>query len=277
MKKNMSRIPMKIQLQPINKENQEIIFDNFVDIKTDRRSTSNFCVDGRKGKRQTVFEKPIEGPYVQSLGGSLHPAVLNWILVKPQYMFDQVVNTTFNTLKIEKGYRIGLHTGHHADNQEKSDCGFADNLGKIIERLKSEEKEIWEMLINADPSLTEDKNEWKVIIDKLSQVNTSDLPNGHSLIYKNTTDHHADIQKLEGEHQEIAAVVNTKPNTTLDVDSNQKTQAFNLDLWWVLEQAKELGIEETKAKLLSLGLYVATEKVLVEDKRGIKLPIIIKQ
>lgn len=72
-------------------------------------------------------------------------------------------------------------------------------------------------------------------------------------------------------------MVNLKEGTTLDVDKNQDHQVFNLDLWYVLEVAKKLGIDLEKAKLLSLGLYVATEMVLVEEKGKSRLSILVYQ
>lgn len=262
----MSLMSRLINLQPISPERERVILGNFVKVTS---YAPNGCVDGRKSEDQT-------GPYVQSLGGSLHPAVLNWILVRPQDKFNSVVNDTFNTLT-EKGYQIGLHTGHLADNQKKSDCGFADNLGEIIKILKKEEREIFRILVNAVPSFKNNADSWKAIVNNLSKVDVNSLPSGHSLVKNNVEVFGANVQHLEGSHGELAAIVNTQPNTTLDVDNNQETPAFNLDLWHVLKQANELGLDETKAKLLSLGLYVATEKVLVEKQRGIRLPIIVRQ
>lgn len=116
----------------------------------------------------------------------------------------------------------------------------------------------------------------KAIISNLSKVDVNNLPSGHNLIKNSADAFKANVQHLEGSHGELAAVVNTQSDTTLDVDNNQENPAFNLDLWHVLKQANELGLDETKAKLLSLGLYVATEKVLVEKQKGIKLPIIVR-
>lgn len=104
----MSILPGRINLQPISPERERVLRNNFVRVTS---YAPNYCVDGRESKNKTE-------PYVQSLGGSLHQAVLNWILVRPQDKFNNVVNDTFNTLT-EKGYQIGLHTGHHADNQKK--------------------------------------------------------------------------------------------------------------------------------------------------------------
>ena len=68
----------------------------------------------------------------------------------------------------------------------------------------------------------------------------------------------------------------------MDVDNNQVHQAFNLDLWYLEKQMQALGYTGKKleqAKLLTLGLYLATEIKLVEQnpKKGYRLPLIIKQ
>lgn len=264
----MSLLSRKVQLLPISPENETIIQSRFIEITLPKQFITNFCVDGRKEEGQS-------GLYTQSLGGSLHQAVLNWILIRSKDEFNDVVNDTFNILS-EKGYKIGLHTGSHTDNKRKSDCGFADNLGSIIDTLKKDQDEIFEILVNADPTLADNSDSWREITDYLSQINTGNLPIGYDLVTNNANIHGADVEHVEGNHNELAAYVNTQPNTTLDVNNNQDTQAFNLDLWWVLEQANELGLNKTKAKLLSLGLYVATEKVLVEKQKGIRLPLIVR-
>lgn len=267
---------MSINLQPLPVEQKIQILSHIIPIHTPRKLTPQFCVDGRKGKRADWQNHELDRPYVQSLGGSLHPVILNWILNRPESTYDQVAEETFGQLE-EKGYRIGMHTDSHADGQKKSGCGLADNLGSIISRLKTDSKTIWNLLIETDPTLKSKENVYLKIIRQLEKVTSSlsGIPSGHQNIFGNKGKFSGDLQKLNGDHKEMAAVINTKPNTTLDVDNNQDTQAFNLDLWWVLEQAKEIGIDETEAELLSLSLYVATEMILVEDKRGIRLPIII--
>jgi hypothetical protein len=268
--KKMSRIPIPVQERPLSVENKKKILNNFVIVSSPRNQTPQFCVDGRMGNRFDSQNNQLTGPYVQSLGGSLHPVILNWILKEPENSYSAVSDKTLLQL-IEKDYRIGMHTDSHSDGQEKSGCGLADNLESIINRLKTDSKDIWHLLIKTDPSLASEESIYQKIMGQLAKLNLETIPSGH----RNVFDNYDDLQELEGDHEEIAAIVNTKQGTTLDVDNNQDTQAFNLDLWWVLEQAKELGIDQTEAKLLSLGLYVATEMILVEDKRGVRLPIVV--
>ena len=59
-----------------------------------------------------------------------------------------------------------------------------------------------------------------------------------------------------------------KPKTTLDTVSlnQQGSQAFNLDVWALGEQAETFGIPKDFSILTSLTLYSATEIELVENK-----------
>lgn len=268
--------PQPVRLQPIAPENAAAILGNYVEVPN-AKSLPEFCVDGRKGPRKDALSRPLEGPYMQALGGSFHVSALSWILDNGQRPYSEVIGSTFTALR-EKGYRISAHTGHHADEQTRSDCGFDDNFAKIVGVLAGNADEIWKTILEAAPSLVGERSIWDEVMKSVveSTRHFEGIPSGHDMVMGIAKEQHqADIQELEGDHREIAAVVNLKRGTTLDVDNNQNTQAFNLDLWHVLDQAKDLGIDVAKAKLLSLGLYVATEKVLVEQKRGYAIPILV--
>lgn len=240
---------------------------NFVEI-TDPKSLSEFCVDGRNSGKPEL--------YLQALGGSYHLVTLNWLLTSGKVSeYKDVQQETFSTLR-NKGYRLSVHKGHHAEG-EKSDCGFADNNGKIIKTLSEKADDIWKLITQADPTLVNELPTWNEIKTLVSQAEVDQIPSGNDLINQTVDGYQADLQTLEGEHQEIAAVVNLKRNTTLDVNKNQETQAFNLDLWYVMDQVKDMGLDEKRSLLLSLGLYVATEMVLVEDKGKTRLPIIVRK
>ncbi len=240
------------------------IIDILPYVKVDSSITPPFCVDGRVGERKT------EGPYPQALGGSFHFVALRWLL-NGGY-FNQVFEQAVSDLK-NLQYPIGFHRDTHGYG-ENAGCGFADHHQKIITTLKEEKDEIWGILTSVDSRLGESKNLWEQIIQEVGKRNLTEIPSGEKIISLGES-LGGEIQVLEGEHQEQAAVVNLEDGTTLDVDSNQDHQAFNLDLWYVLKVAQELGIDIEKAKLLSLGLYVATEMVLVEGKGKQRLPILI--
>lgn len=243
------------------------IRNNFIQIE-DPKKLPMYCVDGRKGNKS--------GQYLQALGGSYHLVTLNWLLNSGKASeYNNIRQETFSKLK-ECGYKISVHKGGHAHN-DKSDCGFADNNGLIIKTLGEKADEIWQLIIQAKPALKEELQTWKEITELINRAEVDELPSGNYLINQALNNFQADEQMLEGDHGEIAAVVNLKKNTTLDVDENQETPAFNLDLWFVMDQAKKLELNEKKSLLLSLGLYVATEMVLVEDKGKERLPIFVRE
>jgi len=258
-KKNMTEKPGRKEISAM--------LNNFVEVLSPK-SLSQFCVDGRKSG------KP--GLYLQALGGSYHLVTLNWLLTSGKASeYKDVQQETFSVLR-KKGYRLGVHQGHHAEGEE-SDCGFADNNGKIIKTLAERADEIWGLITQAEPILIRETSTWKEVKKLVSKAEIEQIPSGKDLITQAVSGYQADLQTLEGDHKEIAAVVNLRKNTTLNVDKNQETQAFNLDLWHVIDQVKDLGLNEKKSSLLSLGLYVATEMVLVENKNKPRLPIIIRK
>lgn len=265
-----------MDIKPITPDVAQKILDNFVQIE-DLKKTSLFCVDGRKGSRHTANGQPIEGAYFQALGGSFHLSALKWILDGGAKPYSEVIGETFKSLAA-KGYRIGAHTGGHSNGTTSSDCGFDDNFGKIVSVLSENNGEIWNIITAAAPSLAGQTGEWDRLMEQVKKAssNLAGLPTGYEMVLNTAAKtHQADIQELEGDHKEVAAVVNLKTGTTLDVDRNQETQAFNLDLWNIIDMAQSLGMDKDEVTLLSLGLYVATEMVLVEQKRGYRIPVIV--
>ena len=254
--------------QLLGAKEKTLILSHFVEV-TSPKALPEFCVDGRKGSPG--------GIYLQALGGSYHLVTLNWLLSGGRASeYKKIQQESFFKLK-RNNYRVSVHRGSHAHEGERSDCGFADNNGAIIKTLGERSEEVWQWLTEVEPDLEQDKAIWDNVIRLVKRAEVDGLPKGEDLIKQAVDGYQADLQTLEGEHQEIAAVVNLRQNTTLDVDRNQETQAFNLDLWFVLEQAKDLGLDEKRSLPLSLGLYVATEMVLVENKGKPRLPIIVRK
>lgn len=239
---------------------------NFV--KVNQFEKSPFCVDGRAGK----VNGEIYGDYPQMLGGSLMPVVLEWLINRPNNNLKEVLVDVFGRLK-KLGYPLGVHTSTHA-HEGKSDCGFADNLGNILRTFKEKFEEIKRIISSVGVSF--DDQVWEKIKENLEKINLEILTTGEQLINK-AEEQGAVKQVLDGDHQEVAAIVNLSENTTLDVDNNQDYQAFNLDLWLVREIASKMSWNRSLTDALSLGLYVATEMVLVEGKGKPRLPILINQ
>lgn len=248
--------------------NKKSSLNQFPFIKVDHFQKSPFCVDGRAGK---VGGK-IYGPYPQMLGGSLMPVVLAWLIDKPNDNLINVLVGVFEKLK-RMGYPLGVHTSTHA-HEGKSDCGFADNLGNILKTFKERLEEVKEII--ADVGVSFEDQAWKKVRKILKKINLKTLPTGEQLIDK-AEEQKALKQVLDGEHKEVAVIVNLVKETTLDVDRNQNHQAFNLDLWLVREIASKMDWEKNLTDALSLGFYVATEMVLVEGKGKPRLSILVRK
>jgi hypothetical protein len=251
-----------------NHRSSEITIEIFPFVEVDAKKTPPFCVDGRAGQ---VDGKKI-GAYPQMLGGSLMPSVLEWLINCPNDDLTNVLPKVFEGLK-KAGYPLGVHTSTHA-HEGKSDCGFADNLGNILTTFKNRFNEIKGIIGQVGVNFSDEV--WQKIESQLKQIDLEKLPTGEQLIEQGER-LGAVKQVLTGEHGEVAAIVNLAPNKTLDTDNNQDHQAFNLDLWLVNKIADKFGWEKDLAQALSLGLYVATEMVLVEGKGKDRLPILLKK
>jgi len=271
----------KIDQLTLNSITEKEILDKVVEVANHKQEPC-YCVDGRTGPRHNKNNDPLPNtPYTQALGGDLNIASIRWLLNKGQNNYLDIITQTFTDLS-QAGYKkLGVHYGGHAHG-EGSDCGFADNNHLIMQTLIKNTEEIWQIISQATSQYPElklnQKRYQELILNFVSRANLQKIPSGKKIIDHSATLPQVTVQNLKGDHREIAAVVNLKPNTTLDTDDNQgKNQAFNLDLWRVQEQAKDLKINDEDATLLTLGLYVATEMVLVEQKKGVRLPILINE
>ena len=269
-----------IETSPISPEVREKIFSRIVEL-SEPKEEPRFCVDGRTGPRKKSQETLSSKPYGQALGGDLNITSVEWLLNNGQENYLDTITNTFSNL-YSAGYKqLGVHYGGHA-HENSSDCGFADNMVAIIKTLISKPDEIWEIISSAVleyPEIQLDKGRYlELITNHVQQADLNKLPTGKNIIDKGASLPNVTVQELQKDHKEVAAVVNLKPNTTLDADNNQDdAQAFNLDLWLVQQQAQDLDMNVENVTLLTLGLYVATEMILVENKRGVRLPVLINK
>jgi hypothetical protein len=273
---------MNIKVKELTPSIEQAILNNYRELNNPQAAP--FCVDGRRGPMLSKDQLIKSQLYPQTLGGDLNAAILEWLFNGGQVNFLEQLDKTLSNLQTAN-YQLGAHTGQHA-KEEHSDCGFADQMPAIIANLKNYSKEIFSLITQKAPHLNDQKDLWQEANELIKKANLAKIPSGKQLIEpiikraRNSND--AFLQILEGEHQELAAVVNLKYLTTLDVDNNQAHQAFNLDLWYLEKQMQALGYTGKKleqAKLLTLGLYLATEIKLVEQNpnKGYRLPLIIKQ
>lgn len=222
-----------------------------------------WCVDGRPDYNHS------KGP--QMLGGSIHPIIL-YSIFKNIKFGDDLIDQTTTSLK-ESGFKIGVHRGSNKNASEnKSDCGFADNLGEIIQTSQKKSELIKSKILSLNIA-----NNLEESLKLISEFNLENINiSGENLIAKFESIGDLVID-VEGEHHEVAAYIDFSEGETLDTNEVNKEgeEYFNMDIWEVVEQAKVLGIDEDFAINASLILYLATEMVLVEDKGKAPLPIFL--
>ena len=267
-----------MQTQEINQAQIDEIISHFEPID-DWKEIGPFCVDGRDGPCEMSGGKDANKHlYVQTLGGSLLIGVIAFIESDYSTPFNDFTQAIINRLG-EAGYGSGVHRGSHCSH-EASDCGFADNLPFIIKRLADKANEIKEIINSVAPGMINETNQsqWDQLVAQASTASSQgQFTNGEALVSGVLEACSSNLQTLEGDHAELSAVVNLKEGTTLNTGSlvAKGKQSFNLDLWYVLNQAAELNMDAGYVTLAALGLYVATEMVLVEDKKQIRLPILV--
>ena len=85
------------------------------------------------------------------------------------------------------------------------------------------------------------------------------------------------VDKLNGDHKEVVAVINKRAGTTLDRDAlraefDEAYESFNVDVWAFEEAARvtSLSEEEVQQKIVAMVYYnLATTMVLVGKKMRI--------
>ena len=150
----------------------------------DWKEIGPFCVDGRDGPcdmaEGTNASKHL---YVQALGGSLLIGVIDFIASDHTQPFNEFTENTINRLR-ESGFGCGVHRGSHC-NHEASDCGFADNLPHIIQRLADKQDEIKDIINSVAPGLINENNQavWdKLVTQAATASSQGKFTNGETLV-----------------------------------------------------------------------------------------------
>lgn len=235
-----------------------------------------WCVDGRPD-----FDRS-KGP--QMLGGSINPILLKSLFDNTS--FGEADILLYANLLIKNGFKIGVHRGQNKNLKEnKSDCGFADNLVTIIKTAKDNKtaitKNLSEIFEKYQGLLNISKVKFMSNVElTFEKIVDFDLENikivGENLISLLEKLGEPALE-LEGSHQEVAAFIDFEDERTLDTNriNSKHRQYFNLDIWEVVDQTEVLKINKDFAIFASLILYLATEIVLVEEKGKQALPVYV--
>lgn len=176
----------------------------------------------------------------------------------------------------QAGYEVGGHTDTHAQG-DKSGCGANDKLPDIYDFIAQNGPMLQELAVRLGVEVSGPTHD---LLQANAAKRTQFSKGAELLAYLKQVARSEFVDTLEGEHNEVAAVINTVPQTTLDRAALAKEfglnyQAFNVDVWAFEEAAKVLsGVQsEVAAKVAAMVYYnLATTLVLA----GPKLRVIVR-
>lgn len=182
-----------------------------------------------------------------------------------------------NTLQVllDEGYEVGGHTDDHAEG-DASGCGANDKLDKIY-NFMVRKADVLRMTAEAlGVTISEDTH--AMIVNNASA--RTDFSKGSELLEAlRETAGNETVDPLRGGHQEVIAVINKRPGTTLDrevleAEFGSAYEAFNVDVWTFDEAARATSLtsDEVDQKVVAMNYYnLATAFML----GGPKLRVIV--
>lgn len=171
----------------------------------------------------------------------------------------------------DKGYVVGGHTSAHPA-EGKSGCGANDQLDRVYDYIAKNGDTLRGLTESFGISVPSEFH--TIIVDNAAA--RGDFSTGRELLdvlEQNAPEEFVD--KLHGEHNEVVAVINKRPGTTLDRDALKEKfgdiyQAFNVDAWAFEEAARTISGDsesEVQAKIIAMCYYnLATTMVLAGPK-----------
>ncbi len=180
-----------------------------------------------------------------------------------------------NTLEVlrSEGYEVGGHTDSHARG-DASGCGANDKLPRIYQYITERGDTLQAMAAQLGVIVPADIHE---LITSSARARTIFSSGAELLTLLKENAKEVYVDSLEGEHNEVVAVINKRPGTTLDRDALQAVfgpdyQAFNVDAWSFNEAARATSLtpEEAQQKAIAMVYYnLATTLVLAGSKMRI--------
>lgn len=172
-----------------------------------------------------------------------------------------------NTLRFlaDSNLPIGGHDDEHAGG-EKSGCGANDKLPQIYQFLADNGHVIRETALALGVEVDDATHE--MITGNAAA--RQEFSAGSELLGKLAAIDAGSIDHLRGDHNEVVAVINGRPDTTLDRQAlasefGDAYEAFNVDVWSFAEAARAISLtpEEQNQKIAAMVYYnLATAHVL---------------
>lgn len=234
------------------------------------------CGDGRVPESTPQEQKKELG--FQMFGASTKPPLIRSIATHTPFDRESLA-VDYQTLK-DSGFGLGTHRGEHGHNPEenRSDCGAADNIVRIVQTMKDGEdefrKEIKKIITSNRDSLKKARVASEYINEAIGlafeKIRDFDINliriTGEELV-QFTIDHGASWDNLAGIHKEDRVHMNMAEDVTFDsVKANEGgNPAFNEDIPAITRQTTCLGVDEKTALGISLIHALAVRKVLKPD------------
>lgn len=208
------------------------------------------CIDGRPGG----------GLRPNAAGGTNSLVVAEDLVNDTQETYE--VTYRASLLKIlTAGFTIGGHDDDHA-SYEKSGCGACDRLSDIYSFIATKGDVLRAIAGQLGVSVSDDLHA-KIMTNAAVRQNYSSGSRLKAQLFENggVVDH------LRGEHNEVIAVINLRPGTTLDRDALEKEfgqdyEAFNVDVWSFAGGAAILSDNPDAAVTAMVYYNLATAHVL---------------
>lgn len=158
----------------------------------------------------------------------------------------------------EAGHPVGGHTDEHA-HDEASGCGANDKLPGIYAYIAANGEALRALAVQLGLDVSDELHE-QIIRNAGARTEFSSGAELLGALQSRATT--GFVPKLAGNHNEVAAVVNLRPHTTLDrgalADEFGDTyQAFNVDAWAFADGARLISEseEEVRAKVVAMAYY----------------------
>lgn len=218
------------------------------------------CIDGRPGMR---------GLAPNSAGGSESLMVADDLTTKRFAHEDSSTLSAYRTILVALqagGFPIGGHTDDHAEGTA-SGCGANDKLPLIYNFIARMATEIRELASAIGVAIDDETH--KLIVRNAGERTEFSAGNELLVALRDIGGDEA-IDPLEGSHNEVVAVINMRPGTTLDREAlarefGEVYQAFNVDAWSFAKAAEAISIspQEAAQKVAAMVYYnLATAGVL---------------
>ncbi len=254
------------------------------------------CIDGRimsGWEHDSQMQHRLLGPKIA--GGTVHAALAHRIIdienLREKLLFEEDIRHVIQRFK-----EIGIGSGGHIDDHQtgsNTGCGAVDNINLILDRLQRPEHQ--EQLRGLAQLILGEAYDSRYIVNEvigrmlyLDALKPSYMPKVNNdpageFVYKKTVVQtlraeanrtQEVVPALAGPHNEVAAILNFVPGTTIDTDrfshdNHNEIQVFGWDVWHMYEEARRLYkynmLEDVASQQLAVAnrmKYVTTRTLL---------------